>query len=120
MTALSSVKAELTATVTAAKNVKCMRSVLQELGPPMKDPTPTHKDDQSAIKTINANRPTGQSGHIDVRFFAIQGWKDDGHITMKHMPGVIIPADDSTKPLGCVLHARHARHMMSHPKRQLN
>ena len=33
---------------------------------------------------------------------------------MKHIPGVINPADDLTKPLGYVLHSRHARYMMGH------
>ena len=115
MTALSSTKAELMAAVTAAKNIKCMRSMLDELGHPVEGPTPIYEDNQSAIKMINANEPTGRSGHIDMRFFAIQGWKDDGHTTMKHTPGVINPADDLTKPLGHVSHSRHdARCMMGH------
>ena len=114
ITALSSTEAELIAAVTAAKNVKYMRSILEELGHPMEGPTPIYEDNQSAIEIINANKPTGRSRHIDIRFFAIQGWKEDGHITMKHIPGVINPADDLTKPLGYVLHSRHARYMMGH------
>jgi len=113
-TALSSTKAELIAAVTAAKNIKFMRSILNELGLPMEEPTPIYEDNKSAIEIINANKPTGRSRHTDIRFFAIQGWKDDGHITMKHIPGVINPADDPTKPLGYVLHSRHARCMMGH------
>ena len=113
-TALSLTEAESTAAVTVAKNIKFMRSALNELGPPMEGPTPICEDDQSAVEIINANKPTGRSGHTDTRFFAIQGWKDDGHITMKHMPGVINPADDPTKPPGCVPHSRHARCMMGH------
>ena len=35
---------------------------------------------------------------------------------MKHKPGVINPADDITKPLGCVLHSRHAQYIMGHRK----
>ena len=113
-TALSSTKAESTAAVTAAKNIKFVRSALNELGLPMEEPTPICEDDQSAMEIINANKPTGRSRHTDTQFFAIQGWKDDGHITMKHMPGVINPADDLTKPLGCVPHSRHAGCMMGH------
>ena len=114
ITALSSTEAELIAAVTAAKNIKYMRSILEELGHPMEGPTPIYEDNQSAIEIINANKPTGRSRHIDIRFFAIQGWKEDGHITMEHIPGVINPADDLTKPLGYVLHSRHARYMMGH------
>ena len=113
-TALSSTEAELIAAVTAAKNIKCVWSVLDELGLPMETPTPTCEDNKSAIETINTNKPTGRSGHTDICFFAIQGWKEDGHITMKHTPGVIDSADDLTKPLGCVPHSRHARCMMGH------
>jgi len=35
-----------------------------------------------------------------------------GDIVMRHIPGIINPADDLTKPLGWVLHARHARRIM--------
>ena len=114
MTALSSTEAELMAAVTAAKNIKFMRSTLNELGLPMEEPTPIHEDNESAMEIVNANKPTGRSRHMDMRFFAIQGWKDDGHITVKHAPGVINPADDLTKPLGYALHSRHARCMMGH------
>ena len=58
ITALSSTEAELIAAVTAAKNVKCMRSTLEELGHPMEGPTPICEDNQSAMETINANKPT--------------------------------------------------------------
>ena len=114
ITALSSTEAELIAAVTAAKNVKHMRSTLEELGHPMEEPTPICEDNQSAMEMINANKPTGRSRHIDIRFFAIQGWKEDGQMTMKHTPGMINPADDLTEPLGHVPHSRHARHVMGH------
>ena len=114
MTAPSSTEAELIAAVTTAKNIKHVRSMFDKLGPPMEAPAPTHEDNKSAIKIINADKPTGRSRHMDIWFFAIQGWKEDGHITVKHTPGAIDPADDLTKPLRCVPHSRHARCMMGH------
>ena len=54
---------------------------------------------------INACVPTERTCHIDVQYFAIQDWKEDGSIEILHIPGVINPADDLTKPLGWVLHA---------------
>ena len=116
ITALSSTEAELIAAVTAAKNIKYIRSVMAELGITTDEPTPIYEDNQSAIEIINANKPTGRSRHIDIRFFAIQDWKDAKIITMKHIPGVINPADDLTKPLGFVLHSRHDRYIMGHRK----
>ena len=61
ITALSSTKAELIAAVTAVKNIKYIRSVMDESGVKNTDPTPIYEDNQSAIKIINANKPSGQS-----------------------------------------------------------
>ncbi len=33
---------------------------------------------------------------------------------MEHLPGIINPSNDLTKPLGWVLHHRHARRSMGH------
>jgi hypothetical protein len=114
ITALSSTEAELIAAVTAAKTVRFVRSVLKELGFPQKEPTPIYEDNKPTIDIVNSGKPTQRSRHIDIRFFAIQDWRRNGDITMNHIPGVINPADDLTKPLGWVLHARHARYMMGH------
>ena len=62
----------------------------------------------------NAKQPTERSHHIAIQRFAIQDWKADGHIVLDHIPGVLNPSDDLTKPLGWVLHSRHARRMMGH------
>jgi hypothetical protein len=114
ITALSSTEAELIAAVTAAKTVRFIRSVLTELGLPQLSPTPIYEDNASAIEIVNASKPTGRSRHIDIRFFAIQDWKRNNDIKMVHIPGVINPADDLTKPLGWILHSRHARYIMGH------
>ena len=68
----------------------------------------------AAIMIINAKKPTERSRHIDIQYFAIQGWKDAGDIEMHFIPGVINPADDLTTPLGWVLHSHHARRFMGH------
>jgi hypothetical protein len=114
ITATSSTEAEFLAAVLAAKQVKFVRAILLELGFPQEGPTPIYEDNQSAIHMINAQKPTERSRHIDIQFFAIQDWKEAGDIIMAHIPGVINPADDLTKPLGWVLHARHARRVMGH------
>jgi len=87
---------------------------LRELGFEQSDPTPIYEDNQSAIKMINARVPTERSRHIDIQHFAIQDWKDAGDIVMIHIPGIINCSDQLTKPLGWVLHSRHARRMMGH------
>ena len=114
VTALSSTEAELIAAVTAAKTARFIRAVLQELGFKQDEPTPIYEDNKPTIDIVNSKKPTQRSRHIDIRFFAIQDWMDNRDISMHHINGVINPADDLTKPLGWVLHARHARFMMGH------
>ena len=41
-------------------------------------------------------------------------WKESGDVVMPFMPGIINPSDDLTKPLGWILHSRHARRIMGH------
>ena len=114
ITATSSTEAELYAACTAAKVARYLRTILQELGFPPDGPTKLYEDNASTIKIVNARQPTERSRHIDIQFFAIQDWKDNGDIVVEHIPGVINPSDDLTKPLGWVLHSRHARRLMGH------
>ena len=114
ITATSSTEAEFLAAVTAAKHARYLRAIMKELGFEQTEPTTIYEDNESAIKMINARVPTDRSRHIDIQHFAIQDWKDDGDVVMKHIPGVLNPSDDLTKPLGWVLHSRHARRMMGH------
>ena len=115
ITAQSSTEAEFLAAVTAAKTARFLRSVLKELGLEQCGPTPIYEDNASTIEIVNAQKPTERTRHIDIRFFAIQDWQHQTKdIILKHIPGVINPADDLTKPLGWVLHSRHARYIMGH------
>ena len=114
ITATSSTEAEFIAAVLAAKQVRYLRFILKELGFPLNAPTPVYMDNMSAINMINSKVPTERSRHIDIQYFAVQDWKDSGALIMKFIPGVLNPSDDLTKPLGWVLHARHARRLMGH------
>jgi hypothetical protein len=114
ITATSSTEAEFLAAVLAAKHAKYLRSILKELGFPQLAPTPIYEDNMSAIRMINAKVPTERSRHIDIQHFAIQDWKAAGDIVMCHIPGIINPSDGLTKPLGWILHSRHARRIMGH------
>ena len=91
-----------------------MRSILKELGFEQTGPTTLYCDNQSAINMANARVPTERSRHVDMQHFAIQDWKEAGDIIMSFIPGIINPSDDLTKPLGWILHARHARRIMGH------
>ena len=114
ITATSSTEAEFIAAVLAAKQARYLRSILSDLGFAQDKPTNIYVDNVSAINIVNSKIPTERSRHIDIQYLAIQDWKDNGDILMHHIAGVINPADDLTKPLGWVLHARHARRIMGH------
>ena len=114
VTATSSTEAEFIAAVSTAKTVKYLRSVLYELGFKQHAPTIIREDNASAINMVNAPSPTERSRHIDIQHFAIQDWKRSKQIILQHIPGILNPADDLTKPLGWVLHSRHGRRNMGH------
>jgi hypothetical protein len=110
----SSTEAEFIAAVSAAKTALYLRSILHELGVTQHGPTILYEDNQATILMVNASRPTARSRHIAIQHFAIQEWKDHGHILLEHIPGIINPADALTKALGWILHQRHVRRAMGH------
>ena len=112
--ATSSTEAEFVAAVQACKTVLYLRSVLKELDFDFEGPSVIYEDNMAAIAMINSKKPTERTRHIDVQHFAIQEWRDDNKIVMRHLPGAINPADSLTKPLGWVLHHRHVRRLMGH------
>jgi len=114
ITATSSTEAEFLATAATAKHAQYMHAIMTSLGFPPKGLTVMYCDNQSAINMINARVPTERSCHIDIQHFAIQDWKESGAIVMEFISGVINPSDDLTKPLGWVLHDRHARRIVGH------
>jgi hypothetical protein len=112
--ATSSTEVEFYAAVIASKLAKYFRSILSELGLPPSLPTPLYEDNEAAIAMINENCPTPRVRHLDTQYFAIQEWRHAGHIQMFHIPGIINPADQQTKPLASRLHNRHVRRLTGH------
>jgi len=69
----------------------------------------------SALQIINNNTsPTEHTQPLDIQYFATQDWREEGDIIMKHIPGILNPSNDLTKPLGYVLHACHCQKIMGH------
>ena len=108
LTVGSSTEAEFIAAHTAAKIAKYLQIILKQLGYEQTKPTPIYIDNMSALQIINNNTSlTERTRHLDIRYYAIQDWREAGDIIMEHIPGILNPSDDMTKPLGYVLHARH-------------
>jgi hypothetical protein len=112
--ATSSTEAEFYAAVAAAKMAKYFRSILTDLGFAPTEPTPLFEDNEAAIAMVNECRPTPRVRHLDTQYFAIQEWRKAGAIQLFHIPGILNPADQLTKPLASRLHNRHVRRLMGH------
>ena len=110
----SSTKAEFIAAVYTAKAIKHQHSVLNDLGLLSPKATIIYEDNKAAIDMINKSKPMARSRHINVQHFAIQEWRNRGEVEMRHVPGIINPADDETKALSWILHSRHSRQTMGH------
>ena len=115
ITAGSSCESEFIAAYSACKVARYLRHILKQLEFEQKEPTPVYIDNLSALKIINDNTsPTERTRHMDIRFFALQDWKEDEDIIMVHIKGTLNSSDDLTKNLGWVLHSRHCRRHMGH------
>ena len=114
LVATSSTEAEFYAAVICAKLVKYLRYVLMELDALAPGPSTLLIDNEAALNMINESRPTPRARHVEIQYFAIQEWRKQGDIIMKHLPGIINPSDALTKPLSWVLHHRHVRRAMGH------
>ena len=77
-------------------------------------PTLIYEDNDTTIDILNSSIPTEITHHVGVCLFATKVCKEYGDIIMHHIPGIINTADDLIKPLGWVLHSRHARYLMGH------
>jgi hypothetical protein len=80
-----STEAKFVAAISAAKIIKYLCYVLQELGIEEVGPTILYIDNQATMHMINDNKPTLQSRHIDIQHFAIQEWRDAGVLKVMHI-----------------------------------
>ena len=89
-TASSSAEAEFIEAHTAAKISQYLRMVLIQLGFEQTTPIPIHISNISTLKIINENASLiNQTRNINIRYFAIQDWREDGDIIMKHIAVII-------------------------------
>ena len=89
--------------------------ILKQLAYEQKLLTSIHIDNMSALQIINNNNsPIECTRHLNIWYFAIQDWQEDSDIIMEHIPGILNPSDNLTKPLGYVLHACHCKRIIGH------
>jgi hypothetical protein len=99
--------------VLSGKKVKYVRTVMNELGFRQKGPSPIFGDNISSIMMGNNIRPTDQTRHMDIKWFAIQEWIHiDKDIILIHISGDLNASDALTKALAWIKHSRHMTRAM--------
>lgn len=98
--AQSSTEAEACATLTAKNQAIYIRSIMQDVGMPIKEPTSIGQDNTSAI-TILTRGPgwQGKSRPWERKLFTTTDAINDGIIKLEYVPSLQLPADAITKPL---------------------
>lgn len=110
--ALSSTEAEFTAAAEAGKFILHTRSILDELGIEQTQATALYKDNQGALLMANAQQPTKQTCHMDIKTFALQEWCEKDLILLHKIHTTHNWADAMTKAQGKTLFHRHMSHIM--------
>ena len=105
--ALSTTESELYAASNMGKYIKYIRSVLEHLGHLIPDSTQLFDDNAGTITISNNEKPTKRVRHVDICYFSIQEWIQNGDLLLHAISSSDNPADILTKSLGPQLFARH-------------
>eukprot|EP00957_Ditylum_brightwellii_P097958 7461182-Ditylum_brightwellii.AAC.1 len=84
-------------------------TVLNKLRIIQHSPTMIYKDNAAAIMMANANKPNRHTRSINISYFVLQEWVQEGKAKLAHIRGVANPANALTKALGWTLHCRHVK-----------
>ena len=114
--ALPSTEAEFAAACEAGKSILYVRSILNELNLPQHEATVLHIDNNGALLMGNAQQPTRQTKHVDIKKFALLDWVEHDMMIMKRIKTSDNGADGMTKSLGRQLHYRHFDYIMGYHK----
>jgi hypothetical protein len=102
--ALSSTEAEYIALSEAAREVKWVRSFLEELGIKNDLPTTIYEDNQAAIAYATTQRTLRRMKHIDVKYHFTRHLIETGIIKLEYKSTEHMVADIFTKPLPISIH----------------
>ena len=110
--ALSSTQAEFTAACDAGRCILYVRSLLQEIGLPQDKATTLYKDNNGALLMANAQQPTRQTQHVEIKQFVLLEWVENDLIELQRIATSDNYSDGFTKPLGRIHHYRHFNRVM--------
>ena len=110
--AASSTEAEFTAAAEAGKYILYVRSILEEINIPQTEATVLYEDNQGALLMANAQQPTKNSRHMDIKTFMLQQWVEEDTIILERIDTQDNFADAMTKATGKSLYNRHMNYIL--------
>jgi hypothetical protein len=110
----SSTEAEYMSVYYTGKMILFMRSVLWDLGIPQEAATLLYEDNNACTAMANAQKPTPQTCHMDIKYFSLSEWVERDLMPLEHIDTSINLADNFTKGLQTALFHRHADFILGH------
>ena len=114
--AASSTEAEFTAAAEAGKYILYVRSILDQINIPQTEATVLYEDNQGALLMANAQQPTKNSRHMDIKNFMLQQWVEDDVLILQRIATQENFADTMTKANGKSLFHRHMNYILGKHK----
>eukprot|EP00957_Ditylum_brightwellii_P186969 14238916-Ditylum_brightwellii.AAC.1 len=65
--------------------VKYIQAIFKELKMEQGGPTMVYEDNAAAIMMTNTSKPNGRTRHINISYFTIQEWVENGDIKLAHI-----------------------------------
>jgi hypothetical protein len=108
----SSTEAEFVAACDTVKLILFFRSLLEDLKLEQQHATILYEDNQGVLQMANAQQPTRQTRHVDIKKFTLLDWVEQDLIILHPITTKDNAADTLTKSLGKQLLYRHCDTIM--------
>ncbi len=96
------------------KTILYIRSILWDLDIPQEAATILYEDNDGCTAMGNAQKPTTQTCHINIKYFSLCNWVERNLIILDPTDTLINMADHLTKALQPTLYHRHADFLLGH------
>jgi hypothetical protein len=96
------------------KMILFIRSILWDINVPQEAATLLYEDNDGCTAMGNAQKPTLQTRHIDIKFFSLCEWVEHDLMLLDRIDTSINMADHLTKALSPILFHRHTDFLLGH------
>ena len=110
----SSTEAEYMSAYYTGKMILFMHSVLWDLGVPQEAATLLYEDNDACTAMANAQKPTSQTRHMDIKYFSLSEWVERDLMLLECIDTLINLADHFTKGLQTALFHHHTDFILGH------